>query len=219
MHQRKHECFSWVMTTVLYHHPYTRAANVVWMLEELGTPYQLRFVDLKAGEHKQPELVALNSMGKIPILQDGEVVVSESAAIGIYLADRYALGRLAPTFDDPLRGPYLRWSFFAPSVVEPGVMAKAEGWSFRESNAGFGNFEAMVTTMQGALAGRDFLLGSRFSMADAIFGGTLNYLVRFKLLEPLPEFTDYIKRLEQRPAWQRAAAINAKSVQEHGLAA
>lgn len=207
------------MTTVLYHHPYTRAANVVWMLEELGTPYQLRFVDLKAAEHKQPELTALNSMGKIPILQDGEVVVSESAAIGIYLADRYSLGKLAPNFDDPLRGPYLRWSFFAPSVIEPGVMAKAEGWAFRESNAGFGNFEAMVRTMQGAITGRDFLLGSRFSMADVIFGGTLNYLVRFKLLEPLPEFTDYIKRLEQRPAWQRAAAINAKSVQEHGLAA
>src|SRR5688572_10627624 len=101
------------MSIVLHHHPFSRASNVVWMLEEIGIEYELRFVDLMAGGHKAPELVAMNPMGKLPILVDGDVVVTESAAIGLYLADRYSLGRLAPKTDDPSRGTYLRWSLFA----------------------------------------------------------------------------------------------------------
>jgi len=205
------------MAIVLYHHPYTRAANVVWMLEEVGVPYQLKYLDLQAGEHKRPEIMALNPMGKVPILQDDKATVTESAAIGLYLADRYALGKLAPALDNPDRGTYLRWSVFAPSVIEPGSMAKAANWTFRESNAGFGNYESMIGCMQSAIGGRKWLLGEQFSMADAIFGGTVSYMLRFKLLEPLPEFTSYSERIEQRPARQRANAINAKVAEEHGL--
>src|SRR5580698_5063574 len=120
------------MAIVLYHHPFSRAANVVWMLEELGTPYELRFVDILKGEQKAPEFIARNAMGKIPLVVDGDIVVTESAAIGLYLADRYAYGRLAPKVDDPARATYLRWSFFAPSVIEPGAMAKHQGWTFRD---------------------------------------------------------------------------------------
>src|SRR5690606_3637869 len=69
----------------LYHHPFTRAATVVWMLEEVGTDYQLEFVDVMAGAHKAPHLLALNPMGKLPILKDDDLVVTESAAIGLYL--------------------------------------------------------------------------------------------------------------------------------------
>ncbi len=205
------------MVIVLYHHPYTRAANVVWMLEEVGVPYELRYLDLQAGEQKRPEIMALNPMGKLPILQDDKVTVTESAAIGLYLADRYALGKLAPTPDDPDRGTYLRWCLFAPSVIEPGSLAKAANWTFRESNAGFGNYESMISTMQSAISGRMWVLGEQFSMADVIFGGTVSYMLRFKMLEPLPEFTSYSERLEQRPARQRANAINARVAEEHGL--
>ena len=96
-------------------------------------------------------------------------------------------------------------------------MAKAANWTFRESNAGFGNYESMIGCMQSAIGGRKWLLGEQFSMADAIFGGTVSYMLRFKLLEPLPEFTSYSERIEQRPARQRANAINAKVAEEHGL--
>lgn len=205
------------MPIVLYHHPFSRAANVVWMLEEVGVPYELRYVDLQSNEQKKPEITALNPMGKLPIIRDTELVVTESAAIGIYLADRYAPGRLAPDSSDPERGTYLRWSLFAPSVIEPGVLAKASNWPVRESNAGFGNYDAMIKAMQSALAGRDFLLGKKFSMADMIFGGTLGYMLRFKLIEALPEFTAYDDRLVQREARQRADGINAKVMAEHGL--
>ncbi|HWV39817.1 MAG TPA: glutathione S-transferase family protein [Vulgatibacter sp.] len=205
------------MSVVLYHHPYTRAANVVWMLEEVGVPYELRYVDFAAGGQKAPEIVALNPMGKLPVLTDGDVVVTESAAIGLYLADRYSMGKLAPGLDDPARGTYLRWSFFAPSVIEPGSMAKAAGWTYQEEAAGWGNYEAMVETMRHALRDKSFLLGDRFSMADTIFGGTIRYMLGFGMLKPEPIFEAYAARLAERPALQRANARNEEVIKAHGL--
>jgi glutathione S-transferase len=205
------------MAITLYHHPYTRASNVVWMLEEVGVDYELRFVDTMKGAHKAPEILALNAMGKLPILTDGDVVVTESAAIGLYLADRYSLGKLAPAPDDPARAAYLRWSFFAPSVIEPGMQAKMNAWQFRPSNAGWGTYESMLAAMESAVAGKSFVLGDRFSMADCIFGGTIRYMLRFKLLEPTPTFSAYAERLAARPAAQRADARNAAIVKERGL--
>jgi glutathione S-transferase len=203
---------------ILYHHPFSRAAGVVWMLEEVGVPYELRFVDLSKGEQKRPEMLANNPMGKLPVLEDGSTIVTESGAIALYLADRYAYGRLAPKVDDPRRGPYLRWSFFAPSVIEPGALAKANGWTFRESNAGWGTHEAMLTAIEKAIEGKQFVLGDDFSMADVVFGGTLRYMLTFKLLESRPTFDAYIERLNARPAYQRAQAKNNQVRDERGLA-
>lgn len=205
------------MPIVVYHHPWSRAASSVWMLEEVGVEYELRFVDIMAGQQKSPEILALNPMGKLPILTDGDVVVTESAAIGLYLADRYAPGRLAPKLDDPARGTYLRWSLFAPSVIEPGSMAKQAGWPVREGQAGWGSHDAMLGAMESAIAGRDFILGDTFSMADVIFGGTLRYMLMVKMIDPRPTFTAYAERLGERPALQRADARNAAIAAEHGL--
>ncbi len=205
------------MTIVLHHHPFSRASSVVWMLEEVGVPYELRFVDIMKGAHKAPELVALNPMGKLPILTDGDVVVTEVAAIGLYLADRYSSGNLAPRLDDPARGTYFRWSLFAPSVIEPGSMAKMADWSFKASQAGWGEYETMLTAMETAITDSQFLLGDTFSMADVIFGGTLRYMLMFKMLAPRPSFNAYAERLAARPALQRADARNAAIMKERGL--
>src|SRR5690606_41883774 len=94
------------MSLVLYHHPWSRAAGVVWMLEELGQPYELRFIDIMKGEHKQSSHAARNRMAKLPVLEDGDSTISEAAAIGVYLADRYATGDLATARDDPPRSPH-----------------------------------------------------------------------------------------------------------------
>jgi glutathione S-transferase len=202
---------------VLYHHPYSRAAGTVWALEEVGVPYRLKFVDLMKGEQKGPEVLALNPMGKLPVLTDGDLVITESAAIALYLADRYAIGRLAPPLDDPRRGTYLRWSLFSPSVIEPGASAKAGKWETKEGAVGWGNFDAMMTTIHSALEGKQFLLGDTFSMADVVFGGTLRYLTRFKMIEATPQLSAYIERLDARPAYQRAEERNAAVRDEHGL--
>jgi glutathione S-transferase len=201
----------------LYHHPYSRAANAIWMLEELGIPHELRFVDIMKGAQKAPEILALNPMGKLPILTDGDALVTETAAIGLYLADRYSLGTLAPALADPARGTYLRWSLFAPSVIEPGMLAKSSGWQFKPSQAGWGTYESMLAAMESAIVGRSYILGDRFSMADVIFGGTILYMLRFHLLEARPVFTAYAERLAARPAAKRADARNAGIAKEHGL--
>jgi glutathione S-transferase len=205
------------MSIVLYHHPFTRASGVVWMLEEVGAPYELRFVDIMKGANKQPDVTNLNPMGKLPLLTDGDTVVTEAAAIGLYLADRYAPGTLAPALDDPRRGTYLRWSLFAPSVIEPGAVAKAQAWDFKPSSVGWGDHDTMIHTMESALERRDYVLGSTFSMADVIFGGTLHFMLRFKMLASTPLFAAYVERLQARPAHKRADARNARSAREHGL--
>jgi glutathione S-transferase len=205
------------MSIVLYHHPYSRAANVVWMLEEVGVAYELRAVDIMKGGQKALDLVALNPMGKLPILTDGDAVVTESAAIALYVADRYAYGRLAPRVDDAARGTYLRWSLFAPSVIEPGSMAKQAGWAYKEVQAGWGSYDAMLNAMESAIADRAYVLGDNFSMADVIFGGTLRFMLAFKTIEARPSFTAYAERLAQRPALQKAEALNAARRAKLGL--
>ena len=205
------------MSIVLYHHPFSRAAGVLWMLEEVGVEHELRFVDFSAGAHKTPEMLALNPMGKLPILTDGEAVVTEVAAIGLYLADKYAPDRLAPAFDDPARGTYFRWSLFAPSVIEPGSMAKAAGWEYKPGQAGWGTHEAMLAAMESAVSRGDYLLGKTFSMADIIFGGTMRYMLNFGMLEKRPAFTAYAERLGARPSLQRAEARNQAIAKERGL--
>ena len=205
------------MPILLHHHPYSRAANVVWMLEEVGVPYDLHFVDIMAGAQKGPEHRALNGMGKVPVLVDGDAVVSETAAIAVYLADRYALGRLAPALEDPRRGAYLRWCFYAPSVVEPGCAAKANGWEGRPGALGWGTYEEMLATLEAGLTPGPWLLGDQFTMADVVIGGTLRFMLSFKMIEARPTFVEYAARLGERAANVAAAARNAAVKAEHGL--
>lgn len=201
----------------LYHHPFSRAAGVLWTLEEVGEPYELEFVDILKGAQKTGDVVASNPMGKIPVIADGDTVVTEAAAIALYLADRYAHGRLAPKLDDPRRGTYLRWTLFAPSVIEPGAMAKAGNWPFKPGQAGWGDHEAMLATIDAAIGDRPFLCGEMFTIADVVFGGTLRYMKMVKMLTPSPTVDAYLGRLNARPALQRADARNEQIAKEHGL--
>lgn len=205
------------MAIVLHHHPYSRASTVIWMLEEVGIDYELRFVDIMKGEQKKPEFLALNPMGKIPTLVDGDTIVTEAAAIGLYLADRYAPGKLAPALDDPARGTYLRWSLFGPAVIEPGTIAKQNDWKFKSSQAGWGDYEAMMAAIESALGGGDYILGDKFSMVDILFGGTLRYMTTVKMLEARPSIVKYVERLNERPALKRSDAQNARILKEHGI--
>ncbi|MCA9610122.1 MAG: glutathione S-transferase family protein [Myxococcales bacterium] len=205
------------MTITLHHHPFSRAAGVVWMLEEVGCEYTLEHVDLHGGAQKQPGYRSVNPMGKVPTLIDGEAIVTETAAIGLYLADRYALGRLAPALDDPQRGTYLRWAFYSPSVIEPGCMAHAAKWEFRPGQAGWGTYEEMLDTISAAIGEGPWLLGDTFTMADVIFGGAVRWMTTFGMLEKRPEYVAYVERLDARPAYVRAREINERIVEERGL--
>lgn len=187
------------------------------MLEEVGCEYTLEYVDLKEGAQKTDAFKELNAMGKIPTLVDGDVVITEVAAIGMYLADKYAPGKLAPALDASQRGAYLRWICYAPAVIEPGCMAKAAGWEVKAQSAGWGTYEEMVETIDAAIGEGPFVLGETFSMADMLFGGTVGWMMMFGMLPKKPAWEAYIARLDARPARQKANAINEAIATEHGL--
>lgn len=205
----------------LYHHPFSRAATVVWMLEEVGlkegTDYKLAFVDTNKGDQREASYRAINPMGKVPALIDGEARVTETAAIGLYLADRYSAGDLAPALDDPARGAYLRWILFGPSVIEPAAATQASGWEVNAGSVGWGSWETMLASTREAIGDGPWVLGERFTMADVCLGATLRFMVGFKMLPQEPLFLDYIERLNARPAAMRAAAINQRVIAAHGL--
>ncbi|MDX1384389.1 MAG: glutathione S-transferase, partial [Thermoanaerobaculia bacterium] len=132
--------------------PQTRAARAVWMLEELGRPYERVLVDIRDSEApRDPEFALASPMGKVPALADGDVRLAESAAICLYLADRYASGRLAPPIDHPDRGRFLYWMFYTPAVVEPAMAEKFAGTEPNRLSHGWGDFDAMLETLAAGL--------------------------------------------------------------------
>src|SRR5215813_9478866 len=91
---------------ILYHSPQTRSSGSLILLEELGAPYELHVLNMKAGEQRQPRYLAVNPMGKVPALKHGDALITEQVAIFLYLADLFPDARLAPPLGDPRRGPY-----------------------------------------------------------------------------------------------------------------
>jgi glutathione S-transferase len=189
----------------LYHSPASRAFTAYWMLEELGVPFDVKTVDIRKGEQKEPGYLRLNPAGKVPTLTDGDVVVSENPAIGIYLADRYGYGTLAPRIEDPDRGAYLKWMVFSTAVVDPVASLHAQGINLPGFNVSFGAFEDMVGVLVSTLSGRNYLLGRRFTAADVVLGGAVSNLLYRKVLPADPVLLDYNDRLTRREAYNRAA--------------
>ena len=98
----------------LYWSPRSRSFSALWLMEETGQPYERVLTDITTGAQKRVEYLAINPMGKVPALKDGEATLAESAAICAYVAERYPEAKLAPPLGDPLRAKYLYWLFFCP---------------------------------------------------------------------------------------------------------
>ncbi len=175
------------------------------MLEELGVPYDVVILDIAAEEHKKPEYLAINPMGKIPSLMHGDKLVTESTAIVMYLAETFPEAGLEVSSSAPLRNEYLRWSYFSPGTMEPAIISKAMGFDAQEYKP-FADIESVVTTLVSALDGHEFLVGDTFTAADVIIGSSINWgLNLMPVLPKHPVLTQYWAQLEQRPAWQKVA--------------
>ena len=191
----------------LFWHPRTRAARAAWMLEETGVPYQRVLVEIGDAEaERDPAFLAASPMGKVPALADGEVCLADSAAICMYLADRYPDERLAPSLDDPQRGMYLFWMVYSPGVIEPAMSEKFAGVTPNRYSSGWGDFDLMISTLEKGLAAGPWLLGERFSAADVMVASSVHFMAMFKLLPDSPVLESYVERALTRPAWQAAMA-------------
>ena len=194
-----------------FHSPQTRSAGTLALFEELGVPYDLRVINMKAGEQRQPDYLAINPMGKVPAIRHGDALVTEQPAVFIYLADLYPQAGLTPALGDPLRGPYLRWMVFYGSCFEPAVVDRAmQREPAAMATSPYGTFDTMLNTLTEQLARGPWLLGDTFTAADVLWGTALNWTTQFKLVPELPVIRAYINRVLARPAMLRAAARDAE---------
>jgi glutathione S-transferase len=201
---------------VFYTNPMSRGRIVRWMLEEVGQPYRTELLEYGT-TMKAPEYLRINSMGKVPALRHGDVVVTEGAAICAYLADAFPEAGLAPAPGDRLRGPYYRWLFFAAGPLEAATTNKAFGFEVpaeRRAMAGYGSLDDVLAALEAAVADREHLVGDRFSAADVYVGSHLGWGMRFGMVEKRPAFERYFERLIARPAAIRAREIDDALVAE-----
>lgn len=209
------------MTTVskvtLYHSPNTRSTGALILLEELGAPFDLNVLNMKAGEQREAPYLAINPMGKVPAVMHDGALITEQPAIFIYLADLFPEAGLAPAIGDALRGPYLRWLVFYGSCFEPAVIDRAmKREPAAMATSPYGDYDLMLTTLTDQLAKGPYLLGERFSAADVLWGTALAWTTAFQLVPMLPVIQTYIERVAARPAVARAKARDAELAAAQG---
>jgi len=196
----------------LYYSPQTRAGRPRWLLEEIGAPYEIVSLDLQKGEHKKPDYMKIHPHGAVPALVDGDLALFESAAICMYLADKFPDKKLAPPLGTPARGLYYQWMLYSMATLEPPVLEvflntvmlpEAERSAAAVEKART-SFAVVAKVLSNALTGRDFILGEQFSAADVMIGSTLAWAGFMGLLADHPALQAYAKRLSERPAFQRA---------------
>jgi glutathione S-transferase len=196
-----------------FHAPQSRSVGTRALLEELGADYDLHALNLKAGDTRKPEYLAINPMGKVPAIRHGEALITEQPAVFLYLADLFPAAKLAPPLGDPLRGPYLRWMVYYGSCFEPAVIDKSmQREPAPPSTSSYGDYDTMLKTLTDQLERGPYLLGDTFTAADVLWATALNWTVMFKLVPELPVIRAYIDRVLARPAMQRAAAADAALV-------
>ena len=193
----------------LYWSPQTRSTRAIWMLEEAGVSYELERIDIQSRQRKDPpEFLEASPMGKVPALIDGDVKMSESAAICLYVADRYAAGRLAPAIDDAARGKFLYWLMYTPAVVEPSMSEKFNNVETNRYRSGWGDFQLMIETLERGIGENRWILGDTFTAADVMVGSSVVFMRMFDMLPASDTLTRYADRCLDRPAYRKAIETN-----------
>ena len=194
----------------------SRALRGHWALIELGLEYRSERIQSRSGETQTPAYRRLNPRGKIPVLEDGALVLSESAAIVTYLAETYGNGRLIPA-DGAARAKYFEWISFISMEIDATalyVLRRHEalthiyGDAPAANTAARGYFDRMITAAARELEdGRKYLLGPEFSGADILMTTCLEWALTYDVAVPDP-WLDYRERTTARPAHTRAVAAN-----------
>ncbi|HET8932768.1 MAG TPA: glutathione S-transferase family protein [Polyangiales bacterium] len=189
----------------LYEFPPTRSIRVRWMLQELGMPFEAITVNLKNGDHRKPEFRKLNPAGKLPVLVDGDHVLTESAAIVLYLSEK-AQGKLMPK-ELHERAELYRWLLFTVTELEQplwriarntNVYAEADR-SPRDVEVAGREFKEMAAVLETHMRGRQFVVSDSVTLCDFVLAYTLDWGNEAKLLGDCPQLLAYMERMYQRP--------------------
>jgi len=192
----------------LYHVPNSSSQRVVWLLEELGEPYELVILGDRPSRLADREHMGRHPMGRVPVLEDDGGPVFESGAICLYLADKYPKAGLLGAAGTHERGLAYQWSFFAYTELQARVLQIRLAGSAEAADAPTKSLAEAVAAVDRALQGKDFLVGDRFSVADLLVGTALRAARRLGAVELPVRVGRYLDMLESRPAKQRADAQN-----------
>ena len=198
----------------IYYAPNTRAVRIVWLFEELGLPYELQRFKLGDASMRTPEYRKVHPMSRVPALEDGDVTLFESGAIVEYVLARYGNGRLAPKVASPDFPRYLQWLHYAEGMIMPPVntlvvetiLLPPERRNQVNVDRAVKLLGQLLNAVEIGLQGRDFLAGE-FSGADIMTGHACTVASRrIEDMSDKPNVAAYVKRLNERPALQRAWA-------------
>jgi len=197
----------------LYHAPQSRSSRIIWLLEELGVPYEIRPVSIfrpMTGEGV-PDAANPHPDQRVPAVEYAGMLVAESVAIALCLADAFPRAGLAPTPDKPERGTYLTWLAWYAAEMEPAMFAAMSG-ELATAPHKLRNYDAVVRRIERALADSPYLMGADFSAADLLVGSALSFA---RAAFPESKLIDaYVERCTSRPAAVRGRALdNASGVQ------
>jgi glutathione S-transferase len=203
----------------LYEFPPTRSIRVRWTLQELGVDFEAVFVNMLAGEHKTPAYLKVNPAGKVPALVDGDLVLTESVAIVLYLGEKYPERGLVPT-DLKLRTQIYRWLLFAATELEQPLCRIARHTNaYPESKRIPGevplareDFQEMARVLEEHISGRQFVVGNSITVADIVLAYTLDWANEVQLLGGFPQMRSYMERMYERPQAPMRIAAALRSV-------
>lgn len=187
----------------LFHAPKSRSTRFLWLLEELGAPYEVRKVDIYRSVSNTGARDPANPHphGQVPALLDDGVLITESAAIALYLTDKFPATGLGPVIGDPKRGPYLSWLAYYAGVLEPCV---TNLWKQRQDEQDKAQYQAMDDRLRTTLEATPWLLGETFSAADIMFVSLLQFARQ--MLPPHTVYDEWLARANARLALARALA-------------
>jgi glutathione S-transferase len=182
-----------------------RPLRIIWTLEEVGEPYELTVMSREesSGERHRTR----HPLGRVPVLEDDEGFVFESAALCLHVGDMHPEAGLVPPLGTHDRALVYQWACFAPAEIEPALF---ETWSQAERDPDRAavarkRFDAAALAVADSIDGSEYLVGGRFTVADVLVGTALQFTVRAGIADELPgTLKDYVGRLAQRPAFQRA---------------
>ncbi len=189
------------MTIEFFSNPMSRGRIVHWMLEELGEPYETKWIPYGPNGHKGEEFLKINPMGKVPALRHEGRVVTEAPAIITYLSLAFPDGGLGPREGE--LADFMRWMFFAAGPLEQAVTANALGWvvpADKQGTVGYGSLDTTVETLDGMLSKQPYVCGERFTGADVYLGSHVVWGLMGKTLPERRSFAEYAKRMAERPA-------------------
>ncbi|BAY19895.1 glutathione S-transferase domain-containing protein (plasmid) [Anabaenopsis circularis NIES-21] len=190
----------------LYEFAPTRSIRVRWVLQELGVEFEAISINMQAGEHRTPDFLTINPTGKLPVLIDGEHIITESVAIALYLGEKYPESNLVPT-DLLLRAQLYRWLLFTATELEQPLWRIARHTFIypeelrlpAEIPLARQDFTSMAVVLKNHLLDRQFLVGEQVTVADFVLAYTLDWANEVQLLATFPTLVDYMERMYKRP--------------------